>query len=164
MLELTPGEPINRKHRKDLILVFASSGDNITPPPQALNWVKKVYGSVAEITRNGQVIVYMVHEDVGHLGIFVSGRGAKKEHKEIIGCLEMLDYLSPGLYEMVIEGDLSQPWLDDYQVGFEERSWVTSAKPTTVSRTKRRSPAWHRWRGSTTGCITPWSAPGCAWP
>ncbi|MDF1551726.1 MAG: DUF3141 domain-containing protein [Deferrisomatales bacterium] len=121
VLELAPGEPINLKNIKDPILVFASNGDNITPPPQALNWIKKVYGSVAEIRRHGQVIVYMVHEDVGHLGIFVSGSVAKKEHKEIIGCLEMLDYLSPGLYEMVIEGDPSQPWLDDYQVGFEER-------------------------------------------
>jgi len=121
VLEITPGKPINLKNIKDPILVFASGGDNITPPPQALNWIKKVYGSVAEIKRNGQIIVYMVHPEVGHLGIFVSGSVAKKEHKEIIGCLEMLDYLSPGLYEMVIEGDASQPWLDDYQVSFKER-------------------------------------------
>jgi pimeloyl-ACP methyl ester carboxylesterase/tellurite resistance protein len=121
-LRMDNGKLINLKNLTDPILVFASSGDNITPPPQALNWIYKVYGSVDEIKRCGQVIIYMVHADIGHLGIFVSGKVAKKEHRNIIGCMDMLDYLSPGLYEMVIEGEPTQPWLDDYQVRFEERS------------------------------------------
>ncbi|MGD9247017.1 MAG: DUF3141 domain-containing protein [Desulfobacteraceae bacterium] len=41
-------------------------------PQQALNWIVKVYGSVDEIRRNGQIIIYMVHESIGHLGLFVS--------------------------------------------------------------------------------------------
>lgn len=120
-LELEKGKMINLKNFREPILVFASGGDNITPPPQALNWIYKVYRTVDEIKRCGQVIVYMVHEKVGHLGIFVSASVAKKEHREIIGCMDMLDYLSPGLYEMVIEGEPSRPWLDDYRVRFEER-------------------------------------------
>lgn len=120
-LRMENGKLINLKNLTDPILVFASCGDNITPPPQALNWIYKVYGSVDEIKRCGQVVIYMVHADIGHLGIFVSGQVAQKEHRNIIGCMNMLDYLSPGLYEMVIEKEASKPWLDDYQVRFEER-------------------------------------------
>lgn len=105
----------------DPIFVFASSGDNITPPPQALNWIVKVYGSVQEIKRQGQVIVYMVHEDIGHLGIFVSGRVAAKEHNEIIGSLEMVEYLVPGLYEMVIAEKACNPDICEFGVQFEPR-------------------------------------------
>jgi uncharacterized tellurite resistance protein B-like protein len=122
VLHLDNEKVINLKNFKDPIIVFASGGDNITPPPQALNWIKKVYGSVDEIKNHGQVIVYMVHEKVGHLGIFVSGKVARKEHRGIIGSVDMLEYLSPGLYEMVVSGDPSQPWLDDYDVHFRPRT------------------------------------------
>ena len=59
--------------------MFASLGDNITPPQQAFNWVADVYGSTEEIKARGQVIVGLMQEEVGHLGIFVSGKVAKKE-------------------------------------------------------------------------------------
>jgi tellurite resistance protein len=121
MLELTDNHPIHLKNFKDPIFIFASSGDNITPPPQALNWIVKVYGSVREIKRQGQVIVYMVHEEIGHLGIFVSGKVAAKEHREIISCLDMLEFLVPGLYEMVITENASNPDVGDYCVHFEAR-------------------------------------------
>jgi pimeloyl-ACP methyl ester carboxylesterase/tellurite resistance protein len=121
MLELTKDHPIHLKNFKDPIFIFASSGDNITPPPQALNWIVKVYGSVREIKRQGQVIVYMVHEEIGHLGIFVSGKVAAKEHREIISCLDMLEFLVPGLYEMVITENATNPDVGDYCVRFEAR-------------------------------------------
>ena len=121
-LQLDDGKSVHLKDFKDPILVFASGGDNITPPPQALNWIKKVYGTVEEIKSNAQVIIYMVHEHIGHLGIFVSGKVARKEHRQIIGSLDMVEYLSPGLYEMIIERDASAPELDDYQVRFEPRT------------------------------------------
>ena len=121
-LRLDEKKVINLKNFKDPIIVFASGGDNITPPPQALNWIKKVYGSVDEIKSHGQVIVYMTHEHIGHLGIFVSGKVAQKEHRGIIGSVDMLEYLSPGLYEMVVDGDPSQPERDDYTVHFEPRT------------------------------------------
>lgn len=120
-LQLDDGRRIDLKNFQDPILAFASEGDNITPPPQALNWIHKVYGSVDAIKRCGQVIIYMVHKKIGHLGIFVSGSVAKKEHYQIIGNMGWLEYLAPGLYEMVIEESSSSRGLDDYTVRFEER-------------------------------------------
>ena len=46
------------------IILFASMGDNITPPQQAFNWVADVYGSTDEIKARGQVIVGLLHR--GH--------------------------------------------------------------------------------------------------
>lgn len=121
-LALSEGQRVDLKNLEDPVLVLASEGDNITPPQQALNWIIRTYGTVEEIKRCGQVIVYRVHEDVGHLGIFVSGRVARKEHREIIGSLELVEYLSPGLYEMVIEDTGKKAGITDYQVRFEERT------------------------------------------
>jgi pimeloyl-ACP methyl ester carboxylesterase len=97
------------RHRIDMrrirspIVVFASWGDNITPPQQALNWVLDLYDSVDEIRANEQTIVYCLHEKIGHLGIFVSGGVASKEHAELASALNLIDVLPPGLYEAVIE-------------------------------------------------------------
>ena len=82
------------------IVLFASMGDNITPPQQAFNWVADVYGSTEEIKARGQVIVGLMHEDIGHLGIFVSGKVAKKEHAQIVSVLKSIEALPPGLYGM----------------------------------------------------------------
>ncbi|MGD9367871.1 MAG: DUF3141 domain-containing protein [Desulfobacteraceae bacterium] len=120
-LRLDDQKVVNLKNFKDPILVFASGGDNITPPPQALNWIYKVYGTVEEIKRCGQVIIYMVHEKIGHLGIFVSGQVARKEHRQIIGQMGWLEYIAPGLYEMVIEEGTAGSGRDDYKVRFESR-------------------------------------------
>ncbi len=105
-LELREGQKVSLKRIESPIIVFASMGDNITPAQQALNWIPRVYSSVEDIRRHGQVIIYIVHKDIGHLGIFVAGSVAKKEHKEIIANFDMIEFLSPGLYEMVIEGDV----------------------------------------------------------
>jgi tellurite resistance protein len=119
-LRLSEDKAVNLKNFKDPIVVFASAGDNITPPQQALNWIYKVYETVDEIKRNGQVIVYIVHPKIGHLGIFVGSKVARKEHTAIIGTVDMIEYLAPGLYEMVIiEGD--KPG-DGQQVEFHERT------------------------------------------
>jgi pimeloyl-ACP methyl ester carboxylesterase len=90
---------------KSPIILFASKGDNITPTQQAFNWVADVYGSTEEIKANGQVIVGLVHEDIGHLGIFVSGKVARKEHSKIVSVLKHIESLPPGLYAMeIVEG------------------------------------------------------------
>ncbi|MGE4520042.1 MAG: DUF3141 domain-containing protein, partial [Desulfobacteraceae bacterium] len=114
---------VDIKNITDPIIVFASGGDNITPPQQALNWIAKVYKNTEEIKKNNQVIIYLVHEDIGHLGIFVSTKVAKKEHKEILGTVDMISYLSPGLYEMVIEenDETAENWEDHFKVGFRAR-------------------------------------------
>ena len=120
-LQLERGRRIDLKNSKSPIIAFASEGDNITPPPQALNWIHKVYGSVDEIKRYGQVIIYMVHHKVGHLGIFVSGSVAQKEHNQILGSMGWLDYIGPGLYEMIIEETVDGGGEATYDVRFEER-------------------------------------------
>src|SRR5271165_3656990 len=84
------------------IIVFCSWGDNITPPQQALDWVLDLYDDEREIVANGQTIVYTMHESIGHLGIFVSGKVATKEHDQFVSCMELIDVLPPGLYEAVI--------------------------------------------------------------
>lgn len=97
------GQPFDLREIKSPIVLFASLGDNITPPQQAFNWVADVYGSTDEIKARGQVIVGLLHKDIGHLGIFVSGKVAKKEHKQIVSLLKSIEALPPGLYGMEIK-------------------------------------------------------------
>jgi pimeloyl-ACP methyl ester carboxylesterase len=120
-LWLEDGRLIDMKNIRSPIFAFASEGDNITPPPQALNWIKKVFGTVEEIKRCNQIIIYMVHQKVGHLGIFVSGSVARKEHRQILGNLGWLEFLQPGLYEMVIDEPPLHPKQEDWRVSFIER-------------------------------------------
>ncbi len=84
------------------IVCFCSKGDNITPPQQALGWILDLYKNVDDIRGAGQTIVYAVHENIGHLGIFVSGGVSKKEHTEFAENIDLIDCLPPGLYEAVI--------------------------------------------------------------
>jgi hypothetical protein len=123
-LELHEGHKLSLKNIESPILVFASLGDNIAPAQQALNWIPRVYDSVEDIKRHGQVIIYIVHKDIGHLGIFVAGSVAKKEHKQIIGHFDMIDFLPPGLYEMVIEGDVKN---GNFSTQFEPRTFTDIA-------------------------------------
>ncbi len=102
------------------IILFASLGDNITPPQQAFNWVADVYGSTDEIKARGQVIVGLMHEDVGHLGIFVSGKVAKKEHAQIVSVMKSVEALPPGLYGMQILESKGADGKPAYDVEFVE--------------------------------------------
>jgi hypothetical protein len=43
-----------------------------------------------------------VHQTIGHLGIFVSGKVASKEHSRFASSIDMIDVMPPGLYEAVI--------------------------------------------------------------
>lgn len=104
------------------IILFASWGDNITPPPQALNWVADTYADEREIRVRGQRVLYMVHEKVGHLGIFVSSSVAKKEHSEVATTMETIEALAPGLYEMKIEEHTGEGYDAHFLVSFHERT------------------------------------------
>jgi pimeloyl-ACP methyl ester carboxylesterase len=97
------GTRIDLKKIRNPIICFCSKGDNVTPPQQALGWITDLYSSVDEIRAAGQTIVYTVHETVGHLGIFVAGSVAKKEHREFTSNIDLIDCLPPGLYEAVLE-------------------------------------------------------------
>ncbi len=103
MAQIEPGRNIDLKAIRAPIICFASHGDTITPPAQALNWIMDTYASPREIEIRGQRILYMVHEDIGHLGIFVSGRIANREHSQMAETLANIEALPPGLYEIVIE-------------------------------------------------------------
>jgi len=118
---IEPGRPVDIKAIRAPIIVFASHGDNITPPQQALNWIAETYADVNEIRIRGQRIVYMVHEKVGHLGIFVSSKIANKEHSEVASTLKTIEALAPGLYEMQIEDVVERDGRTHFTVGFVER-------------------------------------------
>ncbi len=96
------GTSIDLRNIRSPIVVFCSKGDNITPPQQALDWILDLYDSVADIRRQGQTIVYTIHETVGHLGIFVSASVARKEHDEFASNIDLIEVLPPGLYEAVL--------------------------------------------------------------
>jgi hypothetical protein len=109
--KLAPGElrnsdglRIDLRNIKSPIIVFCSWGDDITPPQQALDWILDLYDHEDEIVAAGQTIVYCLHQSIGHLGIFVSGKVATKEHGEFAQSMDMIDLMPPGLYEAVISG------------------------------------------------------------
>jgi len=102
------------------IILFASMGDNITPVQQAFNWVADLYGSTEEIKARGQVIVALTHGDVGHLGVFVSGKVAKKEYTQIFNVLETIETLAPGLYGMSIKDVKGPDGKIEYDVSLKE--------------------------------------------
>ena len=119
---LGPGRYFDLKAIKQPIIIFASMGDNITPPQQAFNWIADVYSSSEEIKANGQTIVGLLHEDIGHLGIFVSGQVAKKEHTQIFEVLKYIQALPPGLYGMEIHEIQRANGEVAYDVTLHERS------------------------------------------
>jgi pimeloyl-ACP methyl ester carboxylesterase len=118
---LGPGRYFDLKAIKQPIIVFASMGDNITPPQQAFNWISDIYSSTDEIKANGQTIVGLIHEDIGHLGIFVSGKVAKKEHTQIVSVLKYIQALPPGLYGMEIQERTNDDGTVEYDVTLHER-------------------------------------------
>jgi hypothetical protein len=119
------GQCVDLRNVQSPVVVFCSKGDNITPPQQALDWILDQYRSVDDIRAHGQTIVYAVHESIGHLGIFVSGSVAKKEHDEFASNIDLIDVLPPGLYEAVMvpkDADSDDLVGGNYLVRFEARS------------------------------------------
>jgi len=160
-IKTSNGEVIDLRQIRSPIVVFCSKGDNITPPQQALGWILDLYRDVDEIRYYGQTIVYTVHETVGHLGIFVSGGVAKKEHAEFSSNIDLIDVLPPGLYEATFEAksadtanpDLAQGrWimrceqrsLDDLRAlggnsPEDERRFATAKKVSEINLTNYRT-------------------------
>ncbi len=132
----TGGKAFDLREIKAPIVLFASMGDNITPPQQAFNWVADVYGSTDEIKARGQVIVGLLHQDIGHLGIFVSGKVAKKEHAQIVSVLKSIESLPPGLYGMQIHETKGRDGKPAYDVEFHERRLEDITKQ--LNRLERR--------------------------
>lgn len=114
---------IDLRNLKSPLVIFASYGDNITPPHQALAWLKVVYKTSAALKEAGQRIVYLINPHIGHLGIFVSASVARFEHRAILESLADLEALAPGLYEMKISNPTEDPDCrkPQYSVAFEPR-------------------------------------------
>lgn len=119
---LETGRPIDLKAIRAPVIVFASHGDNITPPQQALNWIVDTYADESEIEIRGQRIIYMIHEEVGHLGIFVSSSVAKREHSQMASTVKTIEALPPGLYEMKIEDMVGDGHDKRFTVSFQKRT------------------------------------------
>ena len=126
-LQTSDGRTVDLRNIHSPIVVFCSKADNITPPQQALGWILDLYDDVDEIRSHRQTIVYTIHESAGHLGIFVSGGVARKEHSEFSSNIDMIDVLPPGLYEAMFERkseDIANPDLasGDWVMRCEKRT------------------------------------------
>ena len=65
---------------------------------------------------------------IGHLGIFVSGGVAKKEHAEFSSNIDLIDVLPPGLYEATFEAKGDDTVNADLAVG----QWVMRCEARTL--------------------------------
>jgi Protein of unknown function (DUF3141) len=127
-IKISDGTAVDLRNIRSPIVVFCSEGDNITPPQQALHWILDLYADVDEIRAYGQTIVYTVHKSIGHLGIFVSGGVAKKEHAEFSSNIDLIDVLPPGLYEATFEARGKETLNDELAVG----QWVMCCEARTL--------------------------------
>jgi pimeloyl-ACP methyl ester carboxylesterase len=127
-IHTSDGTAIDLRNIRSPVVVFCSKGDNVTPPQQALGWILDLYEDVDEIRSYDQTIVYTIHESVGHLGIFVSGGVAKKEHREFASNIDLIDTLPPGLYEAVFENKVEDTANSDLMTG----NWVMRCEARTL--------------------------------
>ena len=127
-IKTSDGTAVDLRNIRSPIVVFCSKGDNITPPQQALHWILDLYADVDEIRSYGQTIVYTVHETIGHLGIFVSGGIAKKEHSEFSSNIDLIDVLPPGLYEATFEAKGADTANPDLAAG----QWIMRCERRTL--------------------------------
>jgi pimeloyl-ACP methyl ester carboxylesterase len=122
------GLAIDLRNIRSPIVVFCSEGDNVTPPQQALGWILDLYDDVDEIRGYGQTIVYTIHKSIGHLGIFVSAKVARKEHDEFSNNIDLIDTLPPGLYEAVFEAKTADTASADLASG----DWIMRCEARTL--------------------------------
>lgn len=122
------------------IIVFTSSEDNISPPPQALGWILDLYRDVDDIRATGRTIVYCLSHKIGHLAIFVSTKVGAKQDEEFVQMMDVIDCLPPGLHEMVI----SPRPADVPAGGFVTGDWIARFEQRSLDDIRalgRNSPA-----------------------
>lgn len=173
LMRICEGCVADLRRIRNPLVIFASWGDNITPPHQALGWIPAVYEDTEDLVRAGQRIVYLTNPHVGHLGIFVSAAVARLEHRAILESLDEITALSPGLYEMKIDNPSGDPdcHKPTYGVRFEPRK-VEDLKADypheafeRVKQVSELNEAWYRTFVSpwVQACSTPWSAEMLKW-
>src|SRR5258707_11156658 len=131
-VKMSDGTAVDLRNIRSPIVVFCSKGDNITQPQQALGWILDLYADVDEIRPDSQTIVYTLHESIGHLGIFVSGGIAKKEHAEFSINIDLIDVLPPGLYEATLEAKSADTAHAELVVG----KWIMRCERRTLDDIK----------------------------
>ena len=123
-LVTSDGIRIDLRNIRSPIVVFCSKGDNIR---RRRRWA----GSQTFIRTTPKCWPMARPSStpctsIGHLGIFVSGSVARKEHQEFTSNIDMIDVLPPGIYQAEIadktpdtpNADLAQ---GNYVLSFEER-------------------------------------------
>src|SRR5215472_8477221 len=177
-IKTSDGFGVDLRNIRSPLVVFCSKGDNITAPQQALDWILDLYDDVNDIRSYGQTIVYTIHDKIGHLGIFVAGAVARKEHGEFASNIDLIDTLPPGLYEAVFEpktdsipgADLvTGDWimrcerrtLDDIRAlggndAADERRFATAARVSEANLTLYRTFAQPVVRAFTSASIAEW--------
>ncbi len=123
LMPICDGCTADLRRIRNPLVVFASYGDNITPPYQALGWIPVVYANTADLKKCKQRIVFLTNPHIGHLGIFVSAKVARLEHRAILESLGEIEALPTGLYEMKIDNPTGDPdcHKPQFSVRFEER-------------------------------------------
>ena len=165
-IRTTDGVRIDLRNIKSPIVVFCSWGDNVTPPQQALDWILDLYDSVDEIVANGQTIIYSLHDTIGHLGIFVSGQIASKEHQEFVSCMDMIEATPPGLYEATIavtkrtRRTANSSTASIFSGSKPARSTTSAPSASTAPKTRSASPPSHGCPRSISASIEPSLSPG----
>jgi hypothetical protein len=153
---------VDLRRIRNPLLIFASRGDDITPPQQALHWIAQVYPNDEALVAAGQRIVYLLHEQAGHLGLFVSAQVARREHRAMITSLDALDSLEAGLYEMVLDAPAGEG--DVPGVRFERRRVEDVAAP----HPRASFEAVRAMSEASTECYERWVGPGvralAGWP
>lgn len=173
LMRICDGCVADLRRIRNPLVVFASWGDNITPPHQALGWIPAVYADTEDLVRAGQRIVYLTNPHVGHLGIFVSAGVARLEHRAILESLDEIEALAPGLYEMKIDNPSGDPdcHKPSYSVRFEPRK-VEDLRVDypreafeRVRHASELNEAWYRTFVSpwVQALSTPWSAEMVKW-
>lgn len=122
------------------IIVFTSTEDNISPPPQTLGWILDLYRDVDDIRATGRTIVYCLSHTIGHLAIFVSTKVGAKQDEEFVELMDVIDCLPPGLHEMV----LSPRPADMPPGGFVTGDWIARFEARSLDDIRalgRNSPA-----------------------
>ena len=127
-IRTSDGFAVDLRNIRSPIVVLCSEGDNVTPPQQALGWILDLYENVDDIRARGQTIIYAIHETIGHLGIFVSGKVARKQHDEFSSNIDLIDTLPPGLYEAIFEAKTAATASPDLVTG----DWVMRCEARTL--------------------------------
>ena len=128
-LHATDGTTFDVRNITSPIIVFTSTGDNISPPPETLGWILDLYQDVDAVVAAGRTIIYCLDHKIGHLAIFVSSKVGAKQDEEFVQLMDVIDCMPPGLFEMVISPRPADVPLGGFVTGdwiarFETRSFA----------------------------------------